>query len=102
MSDNLTIASSQSHTYASAYAIQVTPSVGIEDGLTPFLSDDGLTTTWPCKASLYDTAEDAYQALLQATLPIEFESDDGAYLRVVRLELNAKVEVVAMAVGKAA
>ena len=101
MSDNLTIANPQSDAYASAYAIQVTPVVG-PDGLALYLKDDGRTTTWPCRASLYDTAEEAAQALLLAALPSEYEDEEGVYLRVVHVELNATVEVVAQAVPQAA
>lgn len=97
MSEMESVATSQSYAYASAYAIQVIPTISYDDGAHAlFLAEDGATTVWPCMAELFDSAEDAQKKLLTATLPSEYEGDDGAYMRVVHLILNAKVEVVAM------
>lgn len=97
MSEMESVATSQSYAYASAYALQVIPTISYQDGVHAlFLAEDGTTTVWPCTAKLFDSAEDAQRELLSATLPSEYEEDDGAYMRVVHLVLNAKVEVVVM------
>lgn len=86
------------YTYARAYGIQVTPINGNE-GEVIFLADGGITTAWPCLASLYDTAEEAFAALLTATLPSEYD-EESAYLRVVFIKLDASVEEVKRCVAK--
>lgn len=97
MSETNSVATSQSYAYASAYAIQVIPTVCYKnDKLASFLTEDGETTVWPCMADLFDSEEEAKKRLLTATLPSEHEGDDGAYLRVVYLVLNAEVQVVAI------
>jgi hypothetical protein len=97
MSEMESVATSQSYAYADTYAIQVIPTISYDNGaLALFLAEDGATTVWPCMAELFDSAEDAQEKLLTATLPSEYEEDDGAYMRVVHLVLNAKVEIVEM------
>lgn len=85
----------QSVAYASAYAIQIVSLVNYDDGAQAlFLEASGTATVWPHMAWQFDSAEDARQEMLSAMLPMEYESDEGAFLRVVKLDLSVAIEAV--------
>jgi hypothetical protein len=87
----------RTYAYASAYAIQVIHTYHDEGDLAPFLTESGLiTTTWACKALMFDTEDKAVEKMLTAEIPMECQGDEGAYLRVVRIDLTAEVEIVAV------
>lgn len=85
----------QSVAYASAYAIQIVSSINYDDGAQAlFLEASGTATAWPHMAWQFDTVEDARREQLTAALPVEYEHDEGAFLRVVKLDFSVDVKVV--------
>lgn len=84
------------YAYATAYAIQIIHIHHDDNGLAPFLTESGLTTIWPCQAMLFDSDSIAIEKMLSIDMPIECEGEDNAYLRVVELELNSNVRVIAI------
>lgn len=98
MSDRLTIAPAQSVAYASAYAIQIVSSINYDEGAHAlFLDKSGTATAWPQMAWQFDSAEDARRAQMSATLPAEYEHDEGTFLRVVKLDFSVAIKGVGFA-----
>lgn len=86
MSNETRTARVQSGVYAKSYAILTHP-IHPDYGVPAFMSRTG-TTTWPCRARLFDTAGDAIATKIALGLP------DA---EVVRIKLTYTAEAVEMA-----
>ena len=83
----------QSCTYASMYAIQISPIANDECGVktTVFVSSDSQETVWACDAMFFDTAEQALAKLIALELPRKKASDGIVYPRVVKMRLKCDI-----------
>ena len=84
----------QSYTYASMYAIQISPIANDECGVktTVFVSSDSQETVWACDAMSFDTAEQALAKLIALELPRKKASDGIVYPRVVKMRLKCDIK----------